>query len=432
MGDINKPHVVNVIATHAGNSIVTSAAEKKEQVFRQPTTGTSYSLGQQINFFAEIEQSNRMLDNIGFRYSFNNTHATANLYAINGWWNLIDRLEIRINGGIVVDFPMGSVNLAALSKVNNYETYDAFIAERTGTYIQSVGVNEAFPSPSDFRLAVVNGTSLRFESYLSEIFKFMYKIHVKYIRNFQIILYLKSPVNIHKFLPFDAGFTSANFTITNVEMVLYFTNYRNGDLPVNIIPKLMYHEEFYEDRIFDVSAFAGNTTTVDIRLDTQYRAFQNIKKIFFWTDNTATNGTYDSTQSATVYEARDITSVEILHNGIRYQIFDSQRSLLIHQNKYHKRRCRRRIHSWLTFSELNQLPNSFYDCDRNDIVISNDGHHKVSMLNGISNQVSTNGEWRLRITLNAVAVRPNLHVCLEATHIICLFSDPNSTPYFQQ
>jgi hypothetical protein len=81
---------------------------------------------------------------------------------------------------------------------------------------------------------------------------------------------------------------------------------------------------------------------------------------------------------------------------------------------------------------MNQLPNNFYDCDRNDLVISNDGHHKLNMLNGISNQVSTNGEWRLRITGNWAAVRPNLHVCLEVSHMICLFADPNVPPYYQQ
>lgn len=432
MGDITKPHVAQVISSHNGSSIVLSSAEKKEQVFRQPTTGTTYTLGQQINFYAEFEQTNRMLDNVGFRYAFTNTHATANLFVVNGWWNLIDRLEIRVNGGIVVDYPMGSVNLASLSKVNNYETFDAYVSERPGTYIQAANINEAFPSPSDFRYPVVNGTSIRFESYLSELFKFLYKTHVKYVRTLQIIVYLKSATNIHKFLSYEAGFTAANFSITNVEMVLYFTNYKSGDIPVNIHPKITFHEEFYEDRIFDVSAFAGNQTTVDIRLDTQYRAFQNIKKIFFWTDNTATNGTYDTTTSSTLYYGLDILSLEVLHNGIRYAIFETPRALLIHQNKYHKRRSRRRIHSYLTFTEMNQLPNCFYDCDRNDIVISNDGHHKISMLNGISNQVSTNGEWRLRVTLNAVATRPNLHVCLETTHLITLFSDPNSTPFFQQ
>lgn len=432
MGDIRKPHVANVISSHNGNSIVVTGAENKSQIFRQPTTGTSATLGQQINFFAEFEQTNRMIDDIGFRYNFQNTHATANLFIINGWWNQIDRLEVRVNGGIVVDYPIGSVNLASLAKVNNYETYDQFLSERTGTYIQAGNVNEQFLSPSDIRLPVVNGTSQRFESYLSEIFKFLHKTHVKYVRTLQLIFYLKPATNIHKFLAYEAGFTAANFSLINLEMVVYFTNYAQGMTPVDISPKITFYEEFYEDRIFDVSAFAGNQTTVDIRLDTQYRAFQNIKKIFFWTDNTATNGTYDTTNSSTLYYALDITALEILHNGIRYQLFDSQRALLVHQNKYQKRRSRRRPQSWLTFTEMNQVPNSFYDCDRNDIVISNDGHHKVNMLNGISNQVSTNGEWRLRITLNAVATRPNLHVCLEVSHLITLFSDPNQTPFFQQ
>lgn len=432
MGDINKTHVTNVIHSHNGSSIVLTGAQSKDQIFRQPTTGTTYSLGQQINFFAELEQSNRMLDNIGFRYTFTNTHATANCYIVNGWWNLIDRLEIRINGSIVVDYPLGSTNIAHLAKVNNYETFDQYVSERVGTYIQTAGNNDQFPSPADFRLAVVNGTSPRFESYLSEIFKFMHKTHVKYIRNFQIIVYLKPPTNLHKILPYDAGFTAANLTLTNVEMVLYFTNYKTGELPVNLVPKILFHEEYYEDRIFDVSAFAGNPTTIDIRLDTQYRPFQNISKIFFWTDNTATNAGYDTLTSSTLFHSLDIQQLEVLHNGVRYAIFDSQRALLIHQNKYQTRRSRRRVHSWLTFSEMNQLPNNFYDCDRNDIVISNDGHHKIKMINGISNQVSTNGEWRLRVTLNANANRPNLHVCLEVTHIISLFSDPNGQPFYQQ
>ena len=80
-------------------------------------------IGAKINFYCELEQTNRMIDNIGFRYNFQNTHATANMYVVNGWWNLIDRLEIRVNGGIVVDYPIGSINIAQLSKVNNYETF---------------------------------------------------------------------------------------------------------------------------------------------------------------------------------------------------------------------------------------------------------------------------------------------------------------------
>lgn len=433
MGDISKPHVANVISSHNGNSIVTSSAQKKDQIFRSPTNGTTFSLGQQINFFAELEQTNRMLDDVGFRYNFNNTHAAANLYVVNGWWNLIDRIETKINGGIAMDYPNGSVNIAQLAKVNNYETFDGFVSDRPGTFIQTLNNNDQFPSPSDFRLAVVNGVqSQRFESYLSEIVKFMYKVHVKYIRTLQIIIYLKPNTNIHKFIAHDNGFTAANFSLTNLEMVLYFTNYKQGELPVTISPKITTHEEYYEDRIFDVSAFAGNTTTLDIRLDTQYRAFQNIKKIYFWTDNTATNGTYDTTNSSTLFHGLDVTQLEVLHNGIRYALFDSQRALLIHQNKYHKRRSRRRVHSWLTYTEMNQLPNNFYDCDRNDIIISNDGHHKISMLNGISNQVSTNGEWRLRVTGNWLAIRPNLHVCLEVTNLVTLFSDPNVSPFYQQ
>ena len=149
-----------------------------------------------------------------------------------------DRLEIiRVHGGIVVVYPIGSVNLAALSKVNNYKTFDAYVSESPGTYIQAANINEAFPTPSDFRFPVVNGTSIRFESYLSEVFKFLYKTHVKYVRTLQFIVYLKPPTNIHKFLSYEAGFTAANFSITNVEMVLYFTNYKSGDIPVNIHSK---------------------------------------------------------------------------------------------------------------------------------------------------------------------------------------------------
>lgn len=432
MGDIRKSHVANVISSHNANSIVVTGAENKTQIFRQPTTGTSASLGQQINFFAELEQTNRMIDNIGFRYNFQNTHATANMYVVNGWWNLIDRLEIRVNGGIVVDYPIGSLNIAALAKVNNYETFDQFISERAGTYIPAPNINEQFLSPSDIRLPVVNGTSQKFESYLSEVFKFLHKTHVKYVRTLQFIFYLKPATNIHKFISFENGFTAANLSLTNLEMVIYFTNYSPGSIPVDISPKITFYEEFYEDRIFDVSAFVGTSTTVDIRLDTQYRAFNNIKKIFFWTDNLATNGTYDTTNSSTLFYGLDITQLEILHNGVRYALFDSQRALLIHQNKYQTRRSRRRPQSWLTFTEMNQLPNNFYDCDRNDIVISNDGYHKISMLNGISNQISLNGEWRLRISLNASALRPQLHVCLEVSHLISLFSDPNQTPFYQE
>ena len=54
-------------------------------MFRQPTTGIIYSLGQKIYFFAELEQYNRMIDKFAFRYMFLNTHATANLFINNGW-----------------------------------------------------------------------------------------------------------------------------------------------------------------------------------------------------------------------------------------------------------------------------------------------------------------------------------------------------------
>lgn len=432
MGDITKPHVANVISETHDTAICTTSALSKDQVFRQPTTGTSYNFGQQIVFYAELEQSNRMLDDIGFRYNIQNTNAAANLFVYNAFWPMIDRTEIRVNGAVIGDFPLGSTNLMQLGKYNNYETFSRFVSDRLGTFIQTAGVDQNDVTPANFRLAVVNGQSPRFESYLSEIIKCMYKIHVKYIRNFQIIFYLKSGANLHKIFGFEAGVTTANVSLQNMEMVLYFTNYKPDHMPVTIYPKIQFYEEFYEDRIFDLTGVAGQTTTLDIRLDTNYRAFLNIKKIFLYTDATATNATYDTTNSFNVYHALDITQVEILHNGIRYAIFDSQRALAVHQNKYHKRRSRRRVHNWLTFSQMNQVPNNFIDCDRNDIVITNDGHHKVNFLQGWTNQVSVGGEWRLRITGNWVAVRPNLHVCLEVAHMICLFSDPNTAPYYNQ
>lgn len=431
MGDINKPNVVSVISEHNGNAICISKAEGKEQVIRTPTNGTTFTAGQQINFYAEIEQNNRILDDVAFRYNFNNTHAASNMYIYNGWWNFIDRMELKVNGGIVLDAPNGSINLMQLGKFNNYETFSRYTANAAGTFIQTAGVDVSEVIPGNFRFAVVNGQSLRFESYLSEIIKCMYKTHVMYIRNFQITIYLKPATNIHKILSFDNGFTMANFSLVNMEMVLYFTKY-GTELPIIPQPKISFYEEFYEDRIFDVTALAGQQSTVDIRLDTQYRVFFNIKKAFIWTDNTAVNATHTIATSYPLYQGTDIISVEILHNGIRYLLFDTQRALVCHQNRYHKRRSRRRIHNWLTYTQMNQLPNNFIDFDRNDIVLSNDGHHKVNMLNGISNQVSTNGEWRLRITGNWSADRPNLHLALEVAHIINLFSDPNKTPFFQQ
>lgn len=433
MGDLKQPNVASVISSSHDLAICTTSAEKKDQIFRQATTGTSYQLGQQIVFYSEIEQSNRMIDDIAFRYNVQNNHATANIFLYNGWWPFIDRLEVRVNGSIVGDFPLGSPNLMQLTKFNNYETFSRFVSDRSGTFIQTAGVDTNDVTPSNFRLAVTNGQSQRFESYLSEIIKCMYKIHVTYIRNFQIIVYLKSGTNLHKIVGHEAGVTAANLSLQNVEMILHFTNYKQGALPVTISPKLTFHEEFLEDRIYDVSGFAGQTTTVDIRLDTNYRAFLNIRKLFLYTDNTAVNATHTIADSFNVYNSTDVTQVEILHNGIRYAIFDNQRSLHVHQNKYHKRRSRRRTHSWLTFpSQLNQIPNSFIDTDRNDIVINNDGHYKTSMLIGWTNQVSVGGEWRLRVTGNWLAIRPNLHVCLEVSHLVNLFSDPNKQNFFQQ
>lgn len=433
MGDLKQPHVASVIASTHDHVICTTGAESKDQIFRQPTTGSSYSFGQQIVFYTEIEQQNRMLDDIGFRYNIQNNHATANAYIYNGWWPLIDRLEVRINGSITHDFPLGSVNLMHLTKFNNYETFSRYVSDRSGTFIQTAGVDTNDVTPSNFKLAVVNGQSQRFESYLSEIIKSMFKIHVAYIRNFQLVFYLKSGANLHKIIGYDAGVTAANISLQNVEMVLHFTNYKSGAIPVTISQKITFHEEFIEDRIYDVSGMAGQTTTIDIRLDTNYRAFLNIRKLFMWTDNTAVNGTYDTTNSYNLYHALDITSVEILHNGIRYAIFDNQRSLLIHQNKYHKRRSRRRVHSWLTFpSQMNQIPNHFIDCDRNDIIINNDSHYKTSMMIGWTNQVSIGGEYRIRITGNWVATRPNLHLALEVSHLTTLHSDPNKANFYQQ
>ncbi len=429
MGDISK--TTSVISDQHDQAICTVSAVSKDQIFRQPSTGTTYSMGQQIVFNAELEQTNRMLDDIGFRYNFTNTHATANMYVFNGWWNFIDRLELRCNGSIIGDFPLGSVNLMQLGKFNNYEQWDQYIADRWGSFGQSANFDNE-PYPSSFRFPVVNGTSGRFESYLSEIVKCFYKQHVKYIRNFQIIVYLKNTTNPHKICGFDAGFTFANFTFTNVEMVLYFTNYKENNMPVNILPKITFHEEFYEDKVFDVTNFAGQVSVLQIRLDTQYRQFMNIKKIFIWTDNTATNGTYDTTTSYPLFHNQDVTQIEILHNGLRYAIYDSLKGLLIHQQKYHKRRSRRRAQNWLTYNQFNQVPCNFISMDRDDLIISNDGHHKVNFISGISNQVNLSGEWQLRITGGWSAVRPNLHVCLEVTHLICLFSDPNNNAYFQQ
>lgn len=434
MGDITKPNVASVINQNDGTAICTTSALGKEQVFRQPTTGTSYNMGTQIVCEGKIEQNNRMLDDIGFRYNIQNNHAASNCYIYNGMWPLIDKMEVRVNGAIIGDFPFGSVNLMELMKYNNYESFSRFISERPGTFFQTAGVDQNEVTPGNFKFAVVNGQSPRFESYLSEVLKCLYKIHVKYVRTFQIIFYLKSATaaNPHKILGFDNGFTLANLSLQNFEMVMYFTKYKPEQLPVNIVPKLSFYEEFYEDRIFDVTAFAGQQTTLDIRLDTNYRSFLNIKKIFYWTDNTAVNGTHTVDSSYNVYNATDIVQIEILNNGVRYALFDSQRALLIHQNKYHKRRSRRRISNWLTFSQMNQIPNSFIDCDRNDIVISNDGHFKTNFLSGWSNDVNLNGEWRLRVTGNWSALRPNFHLCLEVAHIVNLFSNPDSTNYFEQ
>ena len=106
------------------------------------------------------------------------------------------------------------------------KTFYQFVSERAGTYILAANLNEQFLSPSDIRLPVVNAGSQKFESYLSEVFKFLHKTHVKYVRTLQFIFYLKPATNIHKFISHVNGFTGANLSLSNLEMVIYFTNYR--------------------------------------------------------------------------------------------------------------------------------------------------------------------------------------------------------------